>query len=186
MSGWRLRANRAAVAALLALPLAAQDPAAEEVSALFERGRWDLAFDESAHIESPQLRAAWRFHVLYAAGNLPAALDAARAGLEQSPANLELLHNATLCAVTLGVVPLSEELLARWRAAIDQSSTSVEAREDWDRKHAQLSTGAQTTRTVASAAERARRRAGGVVAVGLLTALLALGALAVKPTIRVR
>lgn len=184
MSGWLQFARRAALAPLLALPLAAQDAAAEEVSALFERGRWDLAYEESAHIESQELRAAWRFHVLYAAGNLPAALDAARAGLAEAPASLELLHNATLCAVTLGLVPLSEDLLARWRSAIDQSSASAQARAEWDAKHAHLANAARAAQSVAAAAKQARRRANGVVLVGLLAALTTLGALATRPARR--
>lgn len=178
--------RRAAALLLLALPLAAQDPAAEEVSALFARGRWDLAFEETAHIEAHGLRAAWRFHVLYAAGNLPAALDAARAGLEHEPASLELLHNATLCAVTLGVVPLADELLARWRVAIEQSLRSSEARAEWERKLEHLSNAAQAGRRVASAADEARRRSTRVVAVGLAMALVALGVLAIKPAAPVR
>jgi hypothetical protein len=137
---------------------AAQDAAAEEVAALFESGRYDLALNETSFIESPQLRAEWRFHVLYNAGNLPAALDEALAGLDAAPQSLDLARNAVLCALTLGLGGVAEDLLARWKAAIESSSLDEAAREAWLRMHAEQSAfAAQVLARDEAAADAARR-----------------------------
>jgi hypothetical protein len=148
-------------AAVVASDAAAQqEPAAQEVASLFERGRYDLALSETRFIESPQLRAEWRFHVLYNAGNLPAALDEAIAGLDAAPQGLDLARNAVLCALTLGLGGVAEDLLERWGAAIDSSPLDEPARESWRKLHAEQSAFAAQVRArewaAAEAAQRAR------------------------------
>ena len=75
----------------------------EEVAALFAAGRMGDAFDATEGIEDPTLRAEWRFHLLYTAGDFPGALAAARAGLEGAPDHAGLLANATRCGSLLGL-----------------------------------------------------------------------------------
>ncbi len=180
MNAWLRRTERLAACLLLSSALFAQDPAADEVASLFGRGRWREAFEETAHIESELLRSQWRFHVLYAAGNLPDALAAAREGLNSSPQNLELLHNAALCAVTLGLVNASEQLLERWRAALQAQPLDSAARAEWEGKLAPLAKATAALRATEADAEsasiRARNvtRAGFAICVALLVAL-ALG-----------
>jgi hypothetical protein len=165
VSAWR-RFAEAALGGVLGAALVAsvaaaqQEPAAQEVASLFERGRYDLALSETRFIESPQLRAEWRFHVLYNAGNLPAALDEAIAGLDAAPQSLDLARNAVLCALTLGLGGVAEHLLERWGAAIDSSPLDDSTRESWRKTHAEQSAFAAQVRarerSAAEAAQRAR------------------------------
>ncbi len=161
---------------------AAQAAAVEEVAAQFERGRYDLALNETRFIASPQLRAEWRFHVLYNAGNLPAALDEALAGLEVAPQSLDLARNAVLCALTLGLGRVAEDLLARWKAAIDSSSLDAAARESWLELHAEQSAFAAQVLARDEAASDAARRALWICVAGFGLAFGALLVLSRAPS----
>ncbi len=184
MSAWLRRTESLAAVVLVGAALFAQEPAAQEVAALFERARWGEAFEESAHIESDLLRAQWRFHVLYAAGNLPDALAAAREGLAQAPTNLELLHNAALCSVTLGLVGVSEDYVDRWREAL-AASTDPALRIQWESKLASIASAAQALRAAELEADSAAARARAVNRSGLALCVVALLALALAPRKRV-
>lgn len=181
MRAWPRRIEALGACVLLSAVLAAQDPAADEVASLFERGRWREAYEESTHIESQLLRAQWRFHVLYAAGNLPDALAAAREGLKLAPDNLELLHNAALCCVTLGLVEASEQTIERWRSAIDTPALAAAQRADWESKLAPLEQATRALRATETDANAASTRARRVIGAGLVLCVALLVALALAP-----
>lgn len=153
---------------------APQDPAAEEVASLFERGRYDLAYRESQYIESPALRAAWRFHVLYNAGNLPAALDAAREGLRDAPGSLDLHQNAAHCAVTLGLGELATRLVEAWGKTIEEAELAEPDRARWEEAQRRVASQAREVRERELAAESADRRSRWVSLAGFATVGAAL------------
>jgi hypothetical protein len=152
-----------------ALVLAALLPAAsgqDSVRKPFEAGRFAEALEAASALDDPLLRAEWRFHVLYTAGDLPGALDAAMEGLQSQPASPALLVNATQCALELGfaerAAPLAERLSevagdpaqrSRAAALLDQARALAARRE---------------------AAERALARAKAVALLGLAVSLVSL------------
>lgn len=136
MSAWRV-AECVALLCLSGAPaLAQQDPAIAEASSAFERGRYDLAWGATEAIESDELRASWRFHVLYHSGNLAGALDEALLGLRAAPDSLELLQNALICSLTLGLGERGAQLRSQWRAALDRSALADEGKTSWEASYA--------------------------------------------------
>jgi predicted Zn-dependent protease len=154
-----------AVALVLAALLSAAS-GQDSVRKPFEAGRFAEALEAASALEDPLLRAEWRFHVLYTAGDLPGALEAAMEGLRSQPGNPALLVNATQCALELGfaerAAPLAERLSevasdpaqrSRAAALLDQSRALLSRRES---------------------AERALARAKGVALLGLAVSLASL------------
>jgi hypothetical protein len=133
---WRV-AECVAVLCLCGGPTFAQhDPAAAEANTAFERGRYDLAWAATEAIVSDELRASWRFHVLYHSGNLAGALEEALVGLRAAPQSQELLQNALICSLTLGLGERSAQLRSQWRDALDRSALADEAKAAWETSYA--------------------------------------------------
>src|SRR5262245_6529376 len=61
---------------------------------LHAQARFGDALDEVAHLQDQVLAAEWRCYLDLAAGDLPAALAAVRAGLALQPGHRGLLYNA--------------------------------------------------------------------------------------------
>lgn len=92
---------------------------AEGVSEAFSDGRYDLALEAADGLSDPVLAAEWRFQVLHAAGDLPGALSAARAGLTLAPTNSRLSQNAANVALALQEGSLALEFCDAWQRALD-------------------------------------------------------------------
>lgn len=116
-----LRLASALACALCSPALLAQSA---DIAELFAKGRYDLALEASEQISDRVLAAEWRFQILHAAGDFPAALTAARAGLERDPDNLRLYQNGTTVALTLGDGATASELCERWRGAVERVGTT--------------------------------------------------------------
>jgi len=156
-----------------ALLLAALLPAAsgqDPVRAPFEAGRYAEALEAASALEDPSLRGEWRFHVLYTAGDLPGALEAALEGLRSQPRHAALLVNATLCALELGSAELAVALAERLSDAAEDPARRTRA--------AELLEQARSLAERRRAAERARGKAKGVALLGLAASLGSLAFLA--------
>lgn len=99
---------------------------AEGVAEAFADGRYDLALEAAEGLSDPVLAAEWRFQVLHAAGDLPGALAAARAGLALSPQHPGLSQNAANVALTLGEGRLALEYCAAWQGALEASTDAAQ------------------------------------------------------------
>jgi len=159
---------------MLASATHAQDAAATEVASLFEQGRYDRALAESEFIEDSALRAAWRFHVLFHAGDLREALRAALAGLRDAPHSLELHQNAVSCALTLGLGGLASELSDSWRREIDASALDAAGRSNWLEAQRRLAEQAAEVRRLERSADDAARRSRAVSLAAGFAAVIAL------------
>lgn len=162
---WRV-ALCACAAVVVLMPRARS---AQTIDESFRAGRYHEAFEALEGIEDLSLRDEWRFQVLYAAGDLPGALAAVRAGLERAPQHLGLLQNGINCALSLGLGGLAQRWCAQWRIALEAASLTPDARA------AQLASVERYEQFVAPLAESeetmhsARRRAL-IVSLGLLSA----------------
>jgi len=175
VSGWRA-AEWTAVLCLLGGTLVAQkDPAVADASSAFERGRYDLAWSATEAIASDELRASWRFHVLYHSGNLAGALEEALAGLRAAPTSLELLQKALICSLTLGLGERSEQLRSQWRDALDRSAPAAEHKAGWEASYARYAPQVDALlERDQRAASRSRLARGISLGVGASVALVAL------------
>jgi hypothetical protein len=99
---------------------------AEGVAEAFADGRYDLALEAAEGLSDPVLAAEWRFQVLHAAGDLPGALAAARAGLALYPQHPGLSQNAAIVALTLGEGRLALEYCDAWQGALEASTDAAE------------------------------------------------------------
>ncbi len=136
MNAWRVAECALALCLSGGPALAQQDPAVAEANSAFERGRYDLAWSATEAIASDELRASWRFHVLYHSGNLSGALEEALVGLRAAPESLELLQNALICSLTLGLGERSAQLRSQWRAALERSALAEESKAGWEASYA--------------------------------------------------
>lgn len=179
MNAWRVAECALALCLSGAPALAQQDPAVAEANTAFERGRYDLAWSATEAITSDELRASWRFHVLYHAGNLAGALEEALVGLRAAPDSQELLQNALICSLTLGLGERSGQLRSQWRAALDRRPLADDAKASWESSYAryapQVDVLLERDERAASRARAARSLSfGGAAGVGVLALLLGL------------
>lgn len=169
----------------LAAAIAAQDPIPEPAAAArdhFAAGRYQAALDATASIEDAVLRAQWRFHVLYVAGDLPGALRAALEGLASSPRDVALAINATQCAVELGDHERAARLAERLEAIAAEEGDAGEHAARIGELRATAAALARTAELAAVARRRARWTAMGLL-VAAAAALIGL-ALHRSPTAR--
>lgn len=164
MNAWRVAEGALVLCLSSAAALAQQDPAVAEANSAFERGRYDLAWSATEAIASDELRASWRFHVLYHSGNLAGALEEALVGLRAAPDSQELLQNALICSLTLGLGERSAQLRSQWRGALDRSTLLDDAKAGWEASYARY---APQVDALLERDERAASRARGARSISL-------------------
>ena len=92
---------------------------------LHSQARFGDALDEVAHLHDQVLAAEWRCYLDLAAGDLPAALAAVRAGLALQPEHRGLLVNAIQVALWLGVGDEALERANDLTRVLDASAQTV-------------------------------------------------------------
>jgi hypothetical protein len=180
VSAWSRPAERTACLLASALALAssgaAQDPVAS-VREAYDRGRLDQALERVAAIEDPSLREQWKFHVLFAGGDLISALESSLSAVREHPQDAALLGNAATVATTLGQGALADNLCRRWRAAIDAQALDDAQKAPMLARAGEIGAQAREAADVDAASQRALRAAR-IASVALLAAsCVALAAL---------
>jgi len=152
-----------------------------EVRELSDTGRYGAALAATEGIADPGLRAEWRFHLLYAGGDLPGALGAAREGLDAAPWNPGLLSNAAHCATVLGLGAEALDFARRLAALPPPEGETPDAAAGREGRDRRLLKAAERVAALEAAGERGRRHAR-IVALGGLAASLAAMVLLARGT----
>ena len=174
------RLSEFVLALAMACPIAqAQD--AETVArlqALHAEARYGDALDEVARLSDPVLAAEWRCFLALAAGDLPAALAAIRAGLALQPEHRGLLVNAVHVTLTLG---LGAEALQRAETLTQALDRAGDAAPEERERAQRLLAAAQAQRAIELQSVRSLALARTLALSLLALSAAALLALALRP-----
>ena len=122
--------------------------------------RWPEALRAADELTDDLARSRARVEVLYAAGDLPGALQESMAGLRAHPSDAVLLRRACQLALALRIADVAESSAAALAAALPNLSTDESVARWWKNESAALSAAARDLRArdqeLSDAVKRAR------------------------------
>lgn len=159
------------VAIGLATATSAQSPSVRD---LMQQGRWPDALEAADGESDPAARARARVEILFAAGDLAGALNAARAGLRLSPRDPALLWRSSQLALILRMPSSAKEGVAALEAVVASDGLDPANRVWWNAQVGSLREQLVVLLEREAARMRAAARARWTVGVGLALCVAAI------------